>query len=105
MTYSRWLLLLAMLFSLGLSGNSHAANKLTSASLAGTWQNQQGTKLTFRKNGTIFYHGKKYYYAVSTGGYIQLRGKQGDLTIPYQYISGKLTLTEKGDATVYTRRR
>jgi len=105
MTYSRWLFLLAMLFSLGWSGNSHAAIKLTSASLAGTWQNERGIKLTFGKNGTISYRGKKYYYAVSSGGYIQLKGKQGDLTIPCQYINGKLTLTENGDATVYKRRR
>jgi len=105
MTYSRWLFLLAMLFSLVWSGNSHAAIKLTSASLAGTWQNERGVKLAFRKNGTIIYHGKRYYYAVSSGGYIQLKGKQVDLTIPYQYINGKLTLTESGDATVYKRKR
>jgi hypothetical protein len=104
MTYSRWLFLLAILFSLGWSANSNAA-KLTSSSLAGTWQNERGIKLTFRRNSTIIYQGKKYYYAVSSGGYIQLRGKQGDLTIPYQYKSGKLTLTEKGDTTVYKRRQ
>jgi len=105
MTYSRWLFLFAMLFSLGWSGNSNAAIKLTSASLAGTWQNERGIKLTFRKNSTIIYQGKKYYYAVSSGGYIQLKGKQGDLTIPYQYRSGKLILTENGGATVYKRRK
>ena len=100
MTYSRWLFLLAMVFSLGWSGSSHAANRLTSALLAGTWQNEHGTRLTFRKNGTIIYHGKKYYYAVSSGDYIQLKGKRGDLAIPYRYVGGKLTLTENGDATV-----
>ena len=105
MVLSRWLLLFAMLFSLGWSGASQAATKLTSATIAGTWQNTQGKKLTFRANGTIIYQGKRYYYAVSSGGYIQLKGKHGDLTIPYQFSGGKLSLTEEGKATVYRRKR
>jgi hypothetical protein len=104
MTFSRWLLLFAMLFSLGWSGNSHAASR-TSASIVGTWYGANGKTITFKKNGTINYHGKRYYYAVSSGGFIQLKGRHGDLTIPFQFASGKLTLTERGEATVYRRKR
>jgi len=105
MTLSRWMFLFAMFFSLGWSGGSQAATKLTSASLAGTWQNEHGKKLTFRKNGTIIYQGKRYYYAVSSAGYIQLKGSHGDLTIPYKFVSGKLTLIEGGESSVYKRKR
>ena len=105
MTFSRWLLLFAMLFSLGWSGSSQAATKLTSASIAGSWHNAQGKTLTFKTNGTIIYHGKRYYYAVSSGGFIQLKGKHGDVTIPYQHAGKKLTLTEDGKTTVYRRKR
>ena len=105
MPLSRWMLLFAMLFSLGWPGSGQAATKLTSASLAGTWSGAQGKKLTFRANGTIIYHHKRYFYAVSSGGYIQLKGKHGDLTIPYEFAGGKLTLTENGVTTVYRRRR
>ncbi|OFZ67124.1 MAG: hypothetical protein A2V79_11135 [Betaproteobacteria bacterium RBG_16_56_24] len=105
MAFSRWLFLIAMLFSLGWSGSGQAATKLTSASLTGTWYNAQGKTLTFRASGTIIYHGKRYYYAVSSGGFIQLKGKHGDLTIPFRLAGGKLTLTEDGKTTVYRRRR
>ena len=104
MIYSRGLLLFAMLFSLGWPGSVHAASN-TSASVTGTWYSAKGTTITFRANGTINYHGKRFYYAVSSGGYIQLKGKHGDLTIPYQLAGGKLTLTEGGKTTVYRRRR
>jgi len=103
MIFSRWLLLFAMLFSLGWSGSSQAAS-ITSASIAGTWHSANGKSITFKRNGTINYHGKRYYYAVSSGGFIQLKGKQGDLTIPFLFSGGKLTLTESGEATVYRRR-
>ena len=105
MTFSRWLMLFAMLFSLGWSGSGQAATKLTSASLAGTWSNTKGKTLTFMANGTINYQGKRYYYAVSNGGIIQLKGRHGERTIPYQLSSGKLTLTEGGVATIYRRKR
>jgi hypothetical protein len=104
MALSRWLLLFAMLFSLGWSGSGHAAIK-TSASIAGTWYGAHGKSVTFKRNGTINYHRKKYYYAVSSGGFIQLKGKHGDLTIPFQLSGGKLILTEDGKETVYRRKR
>jgi hypothetical protein len=104
MTFSRGLLLFVMLFTLGLAGNVHAASK-TSASIAGTWYAAHGKSITFKKNGTINYHGKRYYYAVSSGGFIQLKGKNSDKTIPFELSHGKLTLTEDGVTTVYKRKR
>lgn len=102
MTFSRWLLLFAMLFSLGWSGSGQAASK-TSALIVGTWYGAHGKSITFKKDSTINYHGKRYYYAVSSGGYIQLKGKKSDLTIPFTLFKGKLTLTEGGVTTVYRR--
>jgi len=104
MAFSRFLFLIVMLFSLGWSASGHAASK-TSASIVGTWYGAHGKSITFKKDGTINYHGKKYYYAVSSGGFIQLKGKKSDLTIPFLLSKGKLTLTEGGVMTVYTRHR
>ena len=104
MALSRWLLLFVMLFTLGWVGNGHAASK-TSASIVGTWYGAQGKSIMFKANGTISYHGKRYYYAVSSGGFIQLKGRHGDVTIPFQLVGGKLTLTESGETTTYRRRR
>ena len=101
----RGLLLSAMLFSLCWPGTGQAATRLTSASLTGTWYNAQGKTLTFRANSTIIYQGKRYYYAVSSGGFIQLKGKHGDLAIPYRLTGGKLALTEGGETTEYRRKR
>lgn len=95
---------------IGSSGNSHAAelsrarSGLPSAAIRGTWHSAKET-LTFNANGTIIYRGKRYYYAVSNGGTIQLSGRRGSLTVPYQLAGGKLTLTIDGKSTVYTRRR
>jgi len=105
MSISRGLFLIAMLFSLGWAGSGQAATKPTSASLTGAWYDAQGKKLTFRANGTVIYHGKRYHFAVSSGGYIQLKGKHGDLTIPFKLAGGRLTLTEGGETTVYRRKR
>lgn len=93
-----------------LSGNGYAAEQSRAGSgnpskqIQGTWYSAKET-LTFRANGTIIYKGKRYYYAVSSGGTIQLAGKHGSLTIPYYFAKGKLTLTVNGKQTVYTRRR
>ncbi|MFZ5523954.1 MAG: hypothetical protein ACOY9D_07745 [Pseudomonadota bacterium] len=105
MTFSRWLMLFAMLLSLGWSATGHSAAGKPSKSIAGTWYDSKGNTLTFRANGTINYQGKRYYYAVSNGGIIQLKGRHGEKTIPYQLYSGKLTLTEGGQATIYRRKR
>lgn len=101
-------LIFAGLSVTGLSGICYAAEaprvvaSKPSASIKGTWHSAKET-LTFNANGTIVYKGKRYYYAVSSGGTIQLTGKRGSLTIPYQLAGGKLTLTVDGKATVYTR--
>jgi len=93
----------------GFSGSSYAAEPprtgsgKPSAAIVGTWHSEKET-IRFNKNGTILYKGKSYYYAVSTGGTIQLTGKNGSLTFPYQLAGGKLTLTINGKSTVYTRR-
>ncbi|MDH4235165.1 MAG: hypothetical protein OEV15_08535 [Gallionella sp.] len=110
----RFLLFAAFLFAglsvAGLTGNSFAAEHSRagsgkpSAPIIGTWHSAKGT-LTFKANGTIIYKGKRYYYAVSNGGTIQLSGKHGSLTFPYQLSGGKLTLTVDGKGTVYTRKR
>lgn len=110
----RYLLLVALVFFglpvACLSGNVYAAEQSRvgsgnpSKQIKGTWHSAKET-LTFKANGTIIYKGKRYYYAVSSGGTIQLTGKHGSLTIPYYFTNGKLTLTVNGKATVYTRRR
>lgn len=110
MFLSRILLLLAALLLTGLSEASFAAQRshgmVTKAekSLRGTWHSATGT-LTFKDNGTVNYKGKRYYYAVSNGGLIQLSGKNSVIAIPYQLAGGKLTLMENGRATVYSRKR
>ena len=101
MSLSRLIILFAMIFSLGWSVNSHAASN-TSSSIVGTWYSEQGKSITFKRNGTITYHGKRYFYAISSG-FIQLKNKRSELTIPFTLYKGKLTLTEKGESTVYRR--
>ena len=110
MTFPRCLLLLAALLLMGLSDGGFAAQRphgtVTKAeqSLRGTWYSAEGS-LTFKDNGTINFKGKRYYYAVSNGGLIQLTGKRSSNAIPYQLSGGKLTLTINGKSTVYTRQR
>ena len=104
MIFSRGLFLFAMLFSLGWSVPGHAASSKSSAAVVGTWYSATGS-ITFKADGTINYHGKRYYYAVSNAGMIQLKGRHGELTIPYQLVAGKLTLVERGKTTVHRRRR
>lgn len=94
----------------GLSRDVHATEHVRTASnkpsdmIKGTWYSAKD-RLTFNPNGTIIYKGKRYYYAVSSGGTIQLTGKRGSsLTIPYHLVGNKLTLTIDGKAIVYTRR-
>lgn len=110
MFFSRLSLLLAALFFMGLSDGSFAAQRsegmVTKAekSLRGTWYSSQGS-ITFKNNGTINIKGKRYYYAVSNGGMIQLNGRHSSNAMPYQLAGGKLTLTIDGQTKVYTRQR
>lgn len=110
MLFPRFLLLLAALLLLGLSNGSIAAERSygmvtkTERSLRGTWYSATGT-ITFKDNGTIHYKGKRYFYAVSNGGIIELSGKNSVNAIPYQLADDKLTLIENGKAIVYSRKR
>ncbi len=105
MASARRLLASAMLFFLFWSVSCNADVIKPSAGVIGSWYSERGAKLTFRSNGTIIYHGKQYYYAVTNGGIIQLKGRRGEVTIPYTLAGGKLTLTEDGEKAVYRRKR
>jgi hypothetical protein len=110
MSFSRCLLLIVALLLTGLSEGGFAAQRshgmVTKAekSLRGTWYSAEGS-LTFKGNGTINYKGKRYFYAVSNGGIIQLSGKHSVNAIPYQLSGDKLTLIEAHKVTVYRRQR
>jgi hypothetical protein len=103
MIFSRGVLLWAIFFALVWPACSSAGEKPSTA-IKGTWYSENRS-ITFKNNGTINFKGKKYYYAVSNGGLIQLTGKRSSNAIPYQLSGGKLTLTINGKATVYTRKR
>ena len=106
----RRLLLIAMLILMGLTGSGHAAErsgaavKVPAKSITGTWYSAEGA-ITFKANGTVNYEGKRYYYAVTSGGLIQLSRKGSSRAVPYQLSGGKLTLTVNGKARAYSRRR
>lgn len=106
----RRILLIAMLTFLGLTGSGQAADRSGAAagkpakSLTGTWDSAEGA-ITFKANGTVNYEGKRYYYAATNGGLIQLSRKGSSRAVPYQLSGGKLTLTVNGKARVYFRRR
>jgi len=110
MVFPRCLLLIAALLLMGLSEGGFAAQRShrmvtkEEQSLRGTWYSAEGS-ITFKDNGTINFKGKRYYYAVSNGGLIQLTGRHSSNAIPYQLAGGKLTLTVNGKSTVYTRKR
>ena len=110
MIYSRYFLLLAALLFMGLSDAGFAAERphgsVTQAekSLRGPWYSKEGS-ITFKDNGTIILKGKRYFYAISNGGMIELSGKHSTNAIPYQLAGGKLTLTVDGKATAYSRKR
>lgn len=110
MVLLRCFILLSALLFLGLSNSSLAAQRShglvtkEDQSLRGTWYSAKES-ITFKDNGTINFKGRRYYYAVSNGGLIQLTGKHSSNAIPYQLSGGKLTLTVNGKSTVYTRKR
>ena len=110
MSFSRSFMLLAALLLTGMLDRGFAAQRYDGMvtkeerALRGTWYSAKGA-LTFKDNGTIKYKGKRYYYAVSNGGMIQLTGRHSSNAIPYQLAGGKLTLTADGKTTVYTRKR
>jgi hypothetical protein len=104
----RWLPVIFLFVCLSEAGvaaeRSHGMVTNTERLLRGTWYSSEGS-MTFRDNGTINYKGKRYYYAVSNGGMIQLSGKNSRNAFPYHLSGGKLTLTADGKTTVYSRSR
>ncbi len=106
----RSLLLIVVLFFAGspagvyAADRSHGSTTQAARSLRGSWYSAEGA-ITFRNDGLIYLKGKKYYYAVSNGGMIQLSGHNSSNAIPYQLAGGRLTLTWDGKTTVYTRKR
>jgi len=110
MSFSRCVLLCCALFLAGLPAGSFAAEHsfgmVTKAeqSLRGRWYSAQGS-ITFRSNGTVLLKGRRYFYAVSDGGMIQLSGHNSSDAISYQLFGERLTLTMDGITTVYTRNR
>ena len=110
MSFSRSLLLLSALLLTGLPAGGIAAERshgmVTKAesSLRGTWYSAEGA-ITFRSNGTVKFKGKRYFYAVSNGGMIQLSGNRSSNAIYYQLADDQLTLTMDGRSTVYSRKR
>lgn len=104
------LLLIAMLVLMGLTGSGHAAERSGAAtsklakSVSGAWYSSEGV-ITFKKDGTVVFEGKRYYYAVTNGGLIQLSKKNSSRAVPYRLSGGKLTLMVNGKARVYSRRR
>lgn len=110
MSFSRCVLLCCALFLAGLPAGSFAAERtfgmVTKAehSLRGRWYSADGS-ITFRNNGTVWLKGRRYFYAVSDGGMIQLSGHNSSDAISYQLFGKQLTLTVDGITTVYTRTR
>ena len=110
MFFSRCVLLLAALLLTGLSEGVFAAQSHPGSitkeekSLRGTWYSAKGS-ITFKDNGTINYKGKRYFYAISNGGIIQLRGKHSSKDISYQIFGDELTLAVDGQTVVYSRHR
>jgi hypothetical protein len=110
MSISRCSLLLSALLFAGLPAGGIAAERshgmVTKAesSLRGTWYSTEGP-VTFRSNGTVKFRGKRYFYAVSNGGMIQLSGNNSSNAIYYQLADDRLTLTMDGRSTVYLRKR
>ena len=71
------------------------------AKLLGTWHSAHGA-ITFQPNGIIVYQGKRHYYAAGNG-VIQITHKRIIRNLPYKLFDGKLTITDNGVDTVYTR--
>lgn len=71
------------------------------AKLLGTWRSAQGT-IAFRSDGIAVYKGRRYHYAAGNGA-IQLKNRKAFRQLPYRIFDGKLTVTDNGVDTVYTR--
>ncbi|MBI3479977.1 MAG: hypothetical protein HY016_06425 [Nitrosomonadales bacterium] len=108
MSFLRYSLLALSLLAFSGSGfaaeRPHGTVSKAEQSVRGTWYSAEDS-LTFKDDGTIIFKGKRYYYAVTNGGLIQLSGKHSSNAIPYQLAGGKLTLRIDGQPTVYLRHK
>lgn len=74
-----------------------------SAKLEGVWHSADGKTVTFQSNGVMIYKGRRHMYAAGNG-MIQIRNRHAAFRqLPYKIFEGKLTITEGGVETVYTR--
>lgn len=71
------------------------------AKLQGSWRSVQGA-IVFRSDGIAVYKGRRYHYAAGNGA-IQLKNRKVFRQLPYRIFDGKLTVTDNGVDTVYTR--
>lgn len=100
-------IVLVVLLSLGLpatviGGESpRALAGKPAAKLVGIWHSAGGN-ITFKPNGTMIYKGRSHYFAAGNG-VIQIKSKHLIRNLPYRIFDGKLTVTENGVDTVYTR--
>lgn len=72
-----------------------------SAKLLGAWRSEQGV-IVFKPHGIVVYKGQRYHYAAGNGA-IQIKNRHVFRQLPYRIFDGKLTVTESGVDTVYTR--
>jgi hypothetical protein len=70
--------------------------------LLGTWRSEQGATIAFKSNGFVVYKGRRYHYAAGNGA-IQIKNRKVFRQLPYRIFDGKLTVTENGVDTIYTR--
>ncbi len=73
------------------------------AKLLGTWHSVQGKNIIFKSNGIIVYQGHRHRFAAANG-MLQIKSRHAMRNIPYKIFDGKLTITENGVDTVYTRK-
>ncbi|HZW24803.1 MAG TPA: hypothetical protein VFF26_04895 [Gallionella sp.] len=104
---SRNSILLVALLSLGLPATGGAGETpraiagKPAAKLLGAWRSAQGT-IAFRTDGIAVYKGRRYHYAAGNGA-IQLKNRKVFRQLPYRIFDDKLTVTDNGVDTVYTR--
>lgn len=71
------------------------------AKLQGTWHGAQGA-ITFRADGILIYKGRRHRYTAANGA-LQVKAGTVIRQLPYRIFDGKLTITDGGIDTVYTR--
>ncbi|HXU92896.1 MAG TPA: hypothetical protein VFP33_04505 [Gallionella sp.] len=103
----RYLLVFVALLALGVPACAPAGEqprgmvRKPADKLIGTWRSARGAVI-FQPNGILIYKGRRHYYAAGNGA-IQLKYRHTIRQLPYKIFDGKLTVTESGVDTVYTR--